>query len=70
MKRVLKLLVAAALVMVLVASYVSPAFAAKPSWSNYGGYKVGWTGEKPAYTGANDCTWGNGGDRSGCDGRY
>jgi len=66
LKRLIKVLAATALMVMLMVTYVSPAFADKPSWSNYGGYKVGWTGEKPAYTGANGCTWGNGGDRSGC----
>jgi hypothetical protein len=67
MRRIMKVLAAAALMAVLMATYVSPAFAVKPSWASYGGYKVGQTGEPPEYTGANHCTWGNGGDRSGCD---
>jgi hypothetical protein len=67
MRRIMKVLAAAALMAVLIATYVSPAFADQPSWASYGGYKVGQTGVHPEYTGANKCTWGNGGDKSGCD---
>jgi hypothetical protein len=67
MRRIIKVLAVATLMAVLMATYVSPAFAAQPNWALYGGYKVGQTGEPPEYTGANKCTWGNGGDKSGCD---
>jgi hypothetical protein len=67
MRHIIKVLAAAALMAMLMATYVSPAFADKPSWAYYGGYKVGQTGEQPEYTGANKCTWGNGGSKLGCD---
>jgi hypothetical protein len=69
MRHIMKVLAAAALMAMLMATYVSPAFADQPSWALHGGYKVGQTGEPapPEYTGVRKCTWGNGGPKSGCD---
>jgi hypothetical protein len=68
MKRIIKVLVVAALMVVLMAANVSPAFAVREAdlppkgdgkgWGPSHGYASGITGEEPHYGGTDECLQG------------
>jgi hypothetical protein len=59
-RRIILVLTAAALMVVLMATTVSPAFA-DAYWKDNPDEKWGYGGEEPRWTGKDGCTWGWGG---------